>query len=159
MILSKHDGGKVIVGARSDAFKVAAGGGGSEQLSGRLRALEFHGHQWIAFIECGIDMLNPDFVGVMPTPRAPSPGGRNRHAAPHTPALKKHLSSLLSRARSSTPAVAEPSVAATHRRADLILEIDADAGLQTGTKVHLAVDPSRLHIFDESGRRVDRISR
>lgn len=162
MILSKHDGGRVIVGARSDAFTVAADGGGADQLSGRLRALEFHGHQWIAFVECGIDMLNPDFVGVIPTRRPPAPGGRNRHAAPHTPVLKKRLAALLSKtplARTVPPPAVEPTAAATHRRADLILEIDADAGLQTGAKVHLAVDPSRLHIFDESGRRVDRINR
>lgn len=162
MILSKHDGGRVIVGARSDAFTVASDGDAAEHLSGRLRALEFHGHQWIAFVEVGIEMLNPDFVGVIPTPRAPWPAGRTRHAAPHTPALKKHLSALISKtplARSSKPVEAEPTASATHRRADLILEIDADAGLKTGAKVHLAVDTSRLHIFDETGRRVDRISR
>ncbi|GAA1587073.1 ABC transporter ATP-binding protein [Kribbella sancticallisti] len=164
MILSNHDGGRVIVGARSDAFTVAADGDASEHLSGRLRALEFHGHQWIAFVECGVDMLNPDFVGVVPTRRAPTLGGRNRHAAPHVPMIKKRMSALGAKAktalgRSSTPDALEPLATPTHRRADLILEIDADAGLETGTKVHLAVDTSRLHIFDESGRRIDRITR
>ena len=163
MILSKHDGARVIVGARSDAFTVAAEGGGIGQLSGRLRALEFHGHQWIAFVESGAEMLNPDYVGVARTPRAPlPPGTRTRHAAPHVPALRKHLSALLSRtplARPAKPVEAEPTASATHRRADLILEIDANAGLKTGTKVHLAVDTSRLHIFDENGKRVDRVTR
>jgi multiple sugar transport system ATP-binding protein len=53
----------------------------------------------------------------------------------------------------------EPTATATHRRADLVLEIDPAAGLQTGSKVHLAVDTARLHIFDESGHRVDRVTR
>jgi len=72
LILSHHDGMRVIVGARSDALTPAADGGGSGQLSGTLRALEFHGNQWIAFVECGIELLNPDFVGPRTRPNSVS---------------------------------------------------------------------------------------
>ncbi|NEA30547.1 ABC transporter ATP-binding protein [Streptomyces sp. SID13031] len=170
LILSSHDGAKVIVGARSDAFTVAAAGSGPGQLAGKLRTLEFHGNQWIAFVECGVEMLNPDLVGVIALPRTPKRlafadgGPRTRHAAPHLSRLTSRLAGLRSKARtrlgrldlSTEP---EPTATATHRRADLVLEINPAAGLQTGSRVHLAVDTSRLHIFDESGHRVDRVTR
>ncbi|MFI5706978.1 ABC transporter ATP-binding protein [Kribbella sp. NPDC051620] len=172
LILSSHDGAKVIVGARSDAFTVAAAGGGEPgHLSGKLRTLEFHGNQWIAFIECGVEMLNPDLVGVAARPRTPKRlafadgGPRTRHAAPHMSGLTSRLSGWRSRAKTRLGRIEassiepEPTAAATHRRADLVLEIDPNAGLKTGSKVHLAVDTARLHIFDESGRRVDRVTR
>jgi multiple sugar transport system ATP-binding protein len=170
LILSSHDGEKVIVGARSDAFTPAADGASSAQLAGRLRTLEFHGNQWIAFVECGIDMVNADLIGLTGVPKkAKRPltlngGTPNRHVAPHLSGLSTRLSAVGTKVRSrlgrpDKPVALEPLATPTHRRADLVIEIPAGAGLQTGTKVHLAVDTSRLHIFDESGRRVDRVNR
>ncbi|WP_433004409.1 ABC transporter ATP-binding protein [Kribbella sp. CA-294648] len=170
LILSSHDGAKVIVGARSDAFALAADSGGPGQLSGRLRAIEFHGHQWVAFVECGIEMVNPDLVGLQTVSqtarRRISLDGttRTRHAAPHASGLTTRLSSISTKAKArlglaGLPPDAEAPSTPTHRRADLVLEIGAGTGLEPGGKVHLAVDPSRLHIFDESGHRVDRVTR
>lgn len=166
LILSSHNGAKVIVGARSDAFALAADSGGPGQLSGRLRTLEFHGHQWIAFVECGIEMVNPDLIGLTAAPRSTKHpvGSRNRHAAPHLAGLTTRLSAIGSKAKSrlgraGLPPDPEPASSPTHRRADLVLEIGANSGLEPGAKVHLAVDPAHLHIFDEAGRRVDRVTR
>jgi multiple sugar transport system ATP-binding protein len=169
LILSHHDGLRVIVGARSDAFTLAASSE-SNQLSGTLRALEFHGHQWIAFVQCDVEMISADLVGAIPTPLTsvspalPTGGTRTRHAAPHTPALAAHLSTVGSmakavfRRRASQPS-AELAAAPAHRRADLVIEVSAEDQLQTGATVRLSVDSSRLHIFDEDGRRVDRVAR
>jgi len=167
MILSSHDGAKVIVGARSDAFTPAADSGGPGQLSGRLRTLEFHGNQWIAFVECGIEMVNADLIGLPAPGRKPKRvvgNLRNRHAAPHLAGPKTRLLAIGSKTRArfgrtGLPPDPDPIATPTHRRADLVLEIGAGSGLETGSKVHLAVDTSRLHIFDETGRRVDRVTR
>jgi multiple sugar transport system ATP-binding protein len=174
LILSHHDGMRVIVGARSDALTPAADGGGSGQLSGTLRALEFHGNQWIAFVECGIELLNPDFVGPRTRPNSvstPTNGqSRNRHAAPHVSARATMARSLrdlpalgpIARTvlpRSGRSSEVEQSATPTHRRADLVLEVGSGSGLEPGSKLHLAVDPTRLHIFDEHGERVDRPQR
>jgi multiple sugar transport system ATP-binding protein len=169
LILSGHDGAKVIVGARSDAFTVAAAGGGAGQLAGKLRTLEFHGNQWIAFVECGAEMLNPDLVGVTAVPRTPKRlsfadgGPRTRHAAPHLSGFSTRLSGLRSKAKTRMgrpePVIEPETATATHRRADLVLEINPAAGVAAGSRVHLAVDTARLHIFDESGQRVDRVTR
>ncbi|MEV0288691.1 MULTISPECIES: ABC transporter ATP-binding protein [unclassified Kribbella] len=160
MILSQHDGIQVIVGARSDAFTLAAGGGQNNQLSGSLRALEFHGNQWIAFVQCGIEMLNPDVVrSHAPHPKSkPSDGhSHHRHAAPRMSTLTTMARSVLR--KSAPPPAPEPAASPTHRRADLVLEIDPGSGLQSGSNVHLTVDPAHLHLFDNHGQRIDRVVR
>jgi multiple sugar transport system ATP-binding protein len=61
--------------------------------------------------------------------------------------------------RQSSTAPPDADGSPTHRRADLILEIDPNAGLETGAKVHLTVDTTHLHIFDNHGHRIDRPTR
>ena len=168
LILSHHDGLSVIVGARSDAFTLAAASTGqSNQWSGSLRALEFHGHQWIAFIQGGIEMINPDLVGPAPTPGTPPTshnGSRTRHAASHASARSTRLAGLGTMAkavlrRPTSPQPTEQATEPAHRRADLVIEVGAASGLRAGDKVHLTLDSSRLHIFDKEGRRIDPVPR
>jgi multiple sugar transport system ATP-binding protein len=61
--------------------------------------------------------------------------------------------------RSSTPPPLEPLTSATHKRSDLVLELDNAAGLKARDTIYLSVDVSRIHIFDQHGRRVDRVKR
>jgi multiple sugar transport system ATP-binding protein len=157
MILSRHDGIKVIVGARSDAFTATAESTDSDQLTGSLRALEFHGNQWIAFVACGIETVNPDLVGPAPRARPADDRQHTRHAAKRVSALTTMARSALR--RTSTPPADDPAADPTHRRADLVLDITPDTGLSTGDKVHLTVDTTRLHIFNNSGQRIDRVTR
>ncbi|MEU4192384.1 ABC transporter ATP-binding protein [Kribbella sp. NPDC026611] len=164
IILSKHDGIRVIVGGRSDAFTVSADGG-VDGLAGRLRALEFHGDRWIAYVESGIEMVNPDLVGVDAAARRRSQrtthdGRHTKHAVPDSePAAPVSALRRLTKAfRQSKDAAAAPPAEPTHRRADLVLEVDPAAGLTAGAKVTFAVDTARLHIFDEEGHRVDRVT-
>ncbi|WP_427889140.1 ABC transporter ATP-binding protein [Kribbella sp. GL6] len=166
LILVDHDGERVIVGARSHAFTTAASGE-ANQLTGALRALEFHGSEWMAFVQADIELINPDLVGR--TTRTTTPehgGGRSRHA--NAAARGSGLSTLipgvrqvqdkLLRRRRPHPSTPHPTTA-SHRRADLVIELNDARGLRPGTKVHLTVDTERLHIFDESGHRIDRITR
>ncbi|WP_246486360.1 ABC transporter ATP-binding protein [Kribbella qitaiheensis] len=163
MILRDHAGEQVIVGARSDAFSVTAGGGDANQLSGTIRALEFHGHQWIAFVDAGLELLNPDLIGLSRRrkvrtgrPTSHSAGSRVHRSAGRLSAVASKVRSL---GRDSTPPPLEPLASATHRRSDLVIEIDNVVGLKTHDQIRLTVDVSRIHIFDQRGRRVDRVKR
>ena len=132
-----------------------------------MRALEFHGHQWVAFVDAGIELLNPDLIGLprhrrtnantAARPTSHSAGSRVHRTAGHLSALAVRTRSLIG--RPTTPAPPEPLASATHRRSDLVFEIDNAGGLSAGDTVHLAVDVSRIHLFDQHGRRVDRIKR
>jgi multiple sugar transport system ATP-binding protein len=145
LILRHHDGAQVIVGARSNAFSLTDDA--PNQLTGTIRAFEFHGQQSIAFVQCGIEVVDPDRIGrAAPAPTCPPVDRKPR---------------LLTRLRSRRTPVLPPleSHGATHRRADLVVELPVDTELARGTRVHLALDTTRIHIFDQTGHRVDRITR
>jgi multiple sugar transport system ATP-binding protein len=168
MILSDHDGEQIVVGARSDAFALTTDTAAANQLSGTLRALEFHGHQWIAFVDSGIELLSPDLIGLANPrhrrtradtsvrPTSHSAGSRAHRTAGHLSALAARTRSLIGR---PTPAPPELLTSPTHRRSDLVLEIDNAGGLSARDPVRLALDVSRIHIFDPHGHRVDRVKR
>ncbi|MGW7680957.1 ABC transporter ATP-binding protein [Kribbella sp. NPDC054772] len=154
LILRHHEGAQVIVGARSNAFRLITDEDVPNPLAGTLRAFEFHGQQSIAFVECGIEAVDPDRVG-----RA-----QPLHALPdHDGTSPTHPSSLLTRLRSriglGSPTEPPLEPPPTHRRADLVIEVPQDADLRRGTRIHLALDTSRIHIFDRTGHRVDRVTR
>ncbi|MGW6196844.1 ABC transporter ATP-binding protein [Kribbella sp. NPDC055110] len=150
LILRHHDRAEVIVGARSSAFSLITTEDAPNQLSGTIRAFEFHGQQSIAFVQCGIEVVDPDKIGrVAPT-----------HAYPATEPTPSFLSRVRARLRLGEPAAPPPEIhGATHRRADLVVELPVDTELARGTRVHLALDTSKIHLFDRTGRRVDRVTR
>jgi multiple sugar transport system ATP-binding protein len=150
LILRHHDGAQVIVGARSNAFRIVTDREDvANQLSGTLRAFEFHGQQSIAFVECGIEAVNPDQVGQT----------RPLHAASQESAPTSLMTRVLSRVRSARTTAPAELLPPTHRRADLVIELPAEADLGRGSRIHLAMDTTRIHIFDQTGHRVDRITR
>lgn len=165
-ILSHRGGEEIIVGARSDAFSLTTDPEAVNQLSGTLRALEFHGHQWIAFVASGIEMLSPDLVGLSRhrrsrvnttnRPTSHSAGSRVHRTAGQLSALAAKTRTLIVR---RTPPRLEPLASPTHRRSNLVLEIDNAGGLSVGQPVRLALDVSLVHIFDRHGQRVDRVKR
>ncbi|HEY3563168.1 MAG TPA: ABC transporter ATP-binding protein [Kribbella sp.] len=147
LILRHHDGAPVIVGARSNAFSLTDDA--PNQLTGTIRAFEFHGQQSIAFVQCGIEVVDPDRIG------RPAPG----HASPADDPAPSFLGRLRAWFSPGTPTPAPEPHAPTHRRADVVVELPVDIELARGTRVHLALDTSRIHIFDQTGHRVDRITR
>ncbi|WP_328524074.1 ABC transporter ATP-binding protein [Kribbella sp. NBC_00359] len=144
LILSHHDGATVIVGIRPDALTLTPTTETDNWLTGRLRALEFHGNQWFAFIESDLNLVNPDLVG-QPPPTLPT-----TLVAPPTP----HRRSLRSPRRPQPPE--PPPCTPTHRRSDLIVQLDAPTSLRPPTPIRAAVDPTRLHLFTQSGHQVAR---
>lgn len=80
-----HHGAPVIVGIRPDALTLATGtsgtsdtksadGAGRAVLSGCVRALEFHGSDWLAYAEAGIATADPNEVGRAHAAASPDPG-------------------------------------------------------------------------------------
>ncbi|HET6739340.1 MAG TPA: ABC transporter ATP-binding protein [Kribbella sp.] len=150
LILRHHDGVRVIVGARSSAFSLLGDQDAANRLTGTIRAFEFHGQQSIAFVQCGVEVVDPDRIG------RPDPA----HASPADDQAPSFLDRVRARLGRTAPAAPLPEAhGPTHRRADLVVELPVDTELARGTRVRLALDTSRIHIFDQTGHRVDRITR
>ncbi|GAB3936842.1 ABC transporter ATP-binding protein [Kribbella albertanoniae] len=153
-LLLRRGGEEIVIGVRSDALTLD-GEAQPNRVSGRLRTLEYHGHQWIAYVETGIEMVNPDLVGRLKPERISTHSRRSfwRRAARAT-----KRSGILHR-RDQTRAALPETSAPTHRRADLVVELHSSTPHVPGDQVSFAVDMTRVYLFDRHGHRIDRVAR
>ncbi|GAA2576527.1 ATP-binding cassette domain-containing protein [Actinomadura fulvescens] len=141
--LISHHGAPVTIGVRADALTATDEPAG-QQLVGQVRALEFHGHEWLAYAEAGIPSVDPaEFT--------------QRPVQPPPPVQPSRIRAFFGRpAPEPEP---EPERTGHHRRTDLIFRITTGPRPDRGDDVRLAVDLDRLLVFDSAGRRVDPVAR
>jgi multiple sugar transport system ATP-binding protein len=149
--LAAHHRSQVIVGIRSDAVKPASAPVPGRTLSGILRTLEFHGHEWLAQVEAGVSVFDIDRTG--PPRHTRTAAGR------HQDTLAGKALGLLKRRRPDEPPQHEETHVGTHRRSDLLLRVTSTDGMSRHREVHFDVDLSRIHFFDQNGYRVDPVTR
>ncbi|MEU8796806.1 ABC transporter ATP-binding protein [Spirillospora sp. NPDC048819] len=148
--LISHHGQTVIVGIRPDTLMPIAPGAPAPHgtvLSGQVRALEFHGHEWLAYAEAGIPTIDATEVGRPPQPET---------VEPERPGLGDRLRSMLGR-----PVHEEPveEHAGHHRRSDLVFRIAPGNRPNRGDHVALRIDLSRVLFFGADGHRVTPVHR
>jgi multiple sugar transport system ATP-binding protein len=142
--LVSHHGSSVTIGIRAGGLRLTSDG----LISGRVRALEFHGHEWLAHVEAGVPHVD---VGAY-------------HDAP-PPVMEARSGGLVRRALRTAGILADPPPdpvphgEGTHRRADLVLRLRSRSGISTGDVVRLAVDTDRMLLFGGDGRRVGPLRR
>ncbi|TDD66256.1 ABC transporter ATP-binding protein [Actinomadura rubrisoli] len=147
-----HHGKHVIVGIRPDTLAPIAAGSPAAPgtvLSGQVRALEFHGHEWLAYAEVGIPTVDANEVGGIKKPDEPEP---------EQIGLVGRLRALLGR----SAVVDEPAPeghAGHHRRSDLVFRIASGNRPNRGDHVALCVDLERVLLFGADGRRVTPVQR
>ncbi|MEV5751837.1 ABC transporter ATP-binding protein [Actinoallomurus sp. NPDC052308] len=145
--LVSHHGRYLTVGFRADALRPAADG----LIAGRVRALEFHGSEWLAYAEAGLPHVDPEAPYENDPPWAspePSSGG-----------------GVLRRILRSAGIVAEEPMPEPgrhdghHRRSDVVFRLESRSGVSAGDAIRLAIDTDRMLLFGEDGRRVDPVRR
>jgi multiple sugar transport system ATP-binding protein len=145
--LTLYHGQRVIVGIRPEALAPSPAGGAGPRLHGRVSALEYAGHEWLASLDAGLRLVDVDDTRA--GPRSPGPPGskaakgrrwRNAGKAPEGPA----------------DAEAEAHRGG-HRSASLLVRLDAPQGWKAGHEVSVLVDLQRIHLFDARGRRIDAV--
>jgi multiple sugar transport system ATP-binding protein len=128
--LTMHHGRAVIVGIRPEALSPAAGASqdaGRFRLRGRITALEYYGHEWLARLDAGLRPADLDEV------RAARRAARFGEPMP-------------------------PGHLGEHRSSSLLVRFGAPGAWAPGLDVSVAVDLSRLQIFDAYGRRIEAAS-
>ncbi|RKS74811.1 multiple sugar transport system ATP-binding protein [Actinomadura pelletieri DSM 43383] len=152
--LISHQGRPVTVAIRPDNLIPVAPGSPAKPgtvLSGQVRALEFHGHEWLAYAEAGITTVDPNTVG-RPAPATPP--------QPERPTLRERLRTLLGPPqRQEQEQAVEEHVGGHHRRPDLMFRIAPGDRPNRGDRVALAVDLDRILFFGADGRRVTPVHR
>ncbi|WP_242890336.1 ABC transporter ATP-binding protein [Actinomadura litoris] len=151
--LISHHGQPVIVGIRPDTLVPIEAGSPARPgtvLSGQVRALEFHGHEWLAYAEAGIPTVEASEVGRVAPPAPPEP---------EPPRLADRLRALLSGRAVGGGEPAPEEHAGHHRRSDLIFRAGPGGRPNRGDRVALTVDLDRILLFGADGRRVTPVPR
>ncbi|MEV0162258.1 multiple sugar transport system ATP-binding protein [Nonomuraea fuscirosea] len=148
--ISQHTGGQVLVGLRPDGLAPVPESYEGPSFYGRVRALEYHGHEWLAYLECGMPAV--------PVPEPPDQRRRVNGARNGTGKVSGMMRRLFS------PRVPEPqdqeqvgqnTNSGIHRRSDLIVRLGNRPVWRTGDAAKVAVDLSRIMIFTSDGTRID----
>jgi multiple sugar transport system ATP-binding protein len=151
--LVSHHGKYVTIGLRADALRPTADG----LLSGRVRALEFHGSEWLAYAEASLPHVDAE------APYENEPAQRVREPVRERPSGQGD--GMLRRILRTAGILAEEPVperaahGGTHRRSDVVFRLESRSGVAAGDVVRLAVDTDRILLFGEDGRRIDPVRR
>ncbi len=145
-LVSLH-GEYVTAGFRADALRLDPSG----LLTGRIRALEFHGAEWLAYVEAGVPHVETD---TFDSAQAADAGLPDRGEG----GLVRRLLRSAGLIAEETPAE-RVSHGGTHRRTDLVIRLRSPSGVQRGDLVRLAIDTELMLLFGEDGRRVDAVTR
>ncbi|SNT57866.1 multiple sugar transport system ATP-binding protein [Asanoa hainanensis] len=156
--VAHYHGERIVVGLRAEALTPVAPNTPGDVLQGRIRYLEHHGHESLAFLDIGATAVVVDEMGKAPTEHSGEGGALRRFG---------HAMQRLRSRASSAPAAIEESGSRTrtsvlsdpgrhHRRAaELAVRLAPYPNVQAGTALSVSVRMDALHFFDERGDRID----
>jgi multiple sugar transport system ATP-binding protein len=167
-------GERVVVGVRAEALTPVVPDSPGDVLHGRVRYLEHHGHESLAFIDIGAYAVPVDDVsGTAPEqtngsgsrlskvaalfrrgPRVtPTDEPENTDVGVFQPAANG-ASPLAPAARSGT-AVLEPAGRHHRARAEVAVRLAPYPSLRVGDPMSVSIRIDQLHFFDSRGQRID----
>ncbi|SCG64115.1 ABC transporter ATP-binding protein [Micromonospora coxensis] len=156
--VAHYHGERIVVGMRAEALTPVAPDTPGDVLQGRVRYLEHHGHESLAFLDIGATAIVVDEMGVPTDEAASGQRGLRRFG--------QVMQRLAGRAVDPAPAPAPaPSGNRTsvlndpgrhHRRpAELAVRLAPYPAIAAGHPMSVAVRMDALHFFDERGDRID----
>ncbi|MEV2270722.1 ABC transporter ATP-binding protein [Nonomuraea africana] len=148
--VSQHTGGQIIVGIRPDGLAPVQESYEGPSFFGRVRALEYHGHEWLAYVECGVPAVA---VPEPPDPRR-NTGGREGEGGGLRGKVRRMFASAPAE-HAQQEQVGHNLRDGHHRRADLIVRLGVRPAWRTGDAAKIGVDVTRLMLFKPDGSRID----
>jgi multiple sugar transport system ATP-binding protein len=164
-------GERIVVGVRAEALAPVPPGAGGAVLQGRLRYLEHHGHESLAFLDIGASaVLVDDMAGTAAEPAEPTGGlrrlvqrfrSRTIERSPDRSGDRELVVAgrfgIRPRRQGVRPEPAVPADAGRHHRrpADLVVRLAPYPAVTRGQPLAVSVRTDALHFFDEYGKRID----
>ncbi|WFE25244.1 ABC transporter ATP-binding protein [Solwaraspora sp. WMMD791] len=159
--VSHYHGERIVVGMRAEALTPVAPDTPGDVLQGRIRFLEHHGHESLAYLDIGATAIVVDDLGG--TPVEPTGGSGQR---------LRRLGNVMQRltGRIAEPVAADPASPRSggaresvlsdggrhHRRpAELAVRLAPYPAVTAGHPLAVSVRMDALHFFDERGDRID----
>jgi multiple sugar transport system ATP-binding protein len=173
--VAHYHGERIVVGVRAEALTPVVPDTQGDVLHGRVRYLEHHGHESLAFIDIGAYAVPVDDVGNTVTTATNNSGSRlSRVAAMFRrgtrvengsdeidrsefsvfPAAHAAQPNGSGTARSATT-VLEPAGRHHRARAEVAVRLAPYPNLRVGDPMSVAIRIDQLHFFDGRGQRID----
>ncbi|WP_444949711.1 ABC transporter ATP-binding protein [Micromonospora ureilytica] len=153
--VAHYHGERIVVGMRAEALTPVAPDSPGDVLRGRIRYLEHHGHESLAFLDIGATAIVVDEMGA---PLEPPPVGQRG---------LRRFGSVMQRLTGKPVEAQEPPVSGVqtsvlpdpgrhHRRpAELAVRLAPYPAVSAGHPLAVSVRMDALHFFDERGDRID----
>ncbi|MFI6602634.1 ABC transporter ATP-binding protein [Nonomuraea sp. NPDC050536] len=149
--ISQHTGGQVLVGIRPDGLVPVPENFEGPSFFGRVRTLEYHGHEWLAYVECGVPSAP---VPEPPDRRAPANGHSNGSGGLGG-LVRRLFPGREEQQHQDQEHVGPHAGSGIHRRSDIIVRLGGRPAWRPNDAARVGVDISRIMIFTESGARID----
>jgi len=153
--ISHYHGERIVVGMRAEALTPVAPDTPGDVLQGRIRYLEHHGHESLAFLDIGATAVVVDELGKAVTDTDVETGTLRR--------IGGALQRLTGRMDKTVPEQGQTEKASVlsdpgrhHRRpAELAVRLAPYPAVTPGHPLAISVRMDALHFFDERGDRID----
>jgi len=154
--ISHYHGERIVVGMRAEALTPVAPDTPGDVLQGRIRYLEHHGHESLAFLDIGATAIVVDELGGAVSEQASSGGALRRIGG----ALQRLTGGRDKVAVAEREEAEKASVLSDpgrhHRRpAELAVRLAPYPAVSPGHPLAISVRMDALHFFDERGDRID----
>ena len=152
-------GERIVVGMRAEALTPVAPDAPGDVLHGRIRYLEHHGHESLAFLDIGATAIVVDEMGQAVAEHRKEEGGALRRFGGALQRLAGRSSSANGKVAAtatdeSSSVLSDPG--RHHRRpAELAVRLAPYPAVSPGHPLAISVRMDALHFFDERGDRID----
>ncbi|GIG90793.1 ABC transporter ATP-binding protein [Plantactinospora endophytica] len=160
--VAHYHGERIVVGMRAEALTPVAPDSPGDVLQGRIRYLEHHGHESLAFLDVGATAIVVDDLGGPVTEERPTGAGRGlrrlgqvmQRLTGRTGGPDQSSLDVRSPRGSRTSVLNDPG--RHHRRpAELAVRLAPYPAVTAGHPMAVSVRMDALHFFDERGDRID----
>ncbi|MFC5927239.1 ABC transporter ATP-binding protein [Micromonospora vulcania] len=153
--VAHYHGERIVVGMRAEALTPVAPDSPGDVLRGRIRYLEHHGHESLAFLDIGATAIVVDEMGA---PLDPPPVGQRglRRFGSVMQRLTGKAAEAVDAPSGGTRTSVLPDPGRHHRRpAELAVRLAPYPAVTAGHPLAVSVRMDALHFFDERGSRID----
>ncbi|MEV4117886.1 ABC transporter ATP-binding protein [Micromonospora sp. NPDC049645] len=153
--VAHYHGERIVVGMRAEALTPVAPDSPGDVLRGRIRYLEHHGHESLAFLDIGATAIVVDEMGAPLDPPPVGQRGLRRFGSVMQRLTGKPVEEQ-NRPVGNTQTSVLPDPGRHHRRpAELAVRLAPYPAVSAGHPLAVSVRMDALHFFDERGDRID----
>ncbi|MEU4474421.1 ABC transporter ATP-binding protein [Micromonospora sp. NPDC023888] len=153
--VAHYHGERIVVGMRAEALTPVAPDSPGDVLRGRIRYLEHHGHESLAFLDIGATAIMVDEMGAPLDPPPVGQRGLRRFGSVMQRLTGKPVEPQEPQSSSAQTSVL-PDPGRHHRRpAELAVRLAPYPAVSAGHPLAVSVRMDALHFFDERGARID----